>query len=176
MRLHRLVTIVTFLFLLFGADAALKAYVHNNIPEMGRSHPFFPFGGIAVFSDIAGIDFCIDHVKNKGAAWGLFAKWDSLLIYARLILVACLITYTLFFNAKKFRDVPFGLIIVGAIGNIVDYFMYGHVIDMFHFRFFGHSFAVFNVADSAIFLGVVSLLLISFSQERKLDKSADYEN
>jgi signal peptidase II len=58
------------------------------------------------------------------------------------------------------------LIATGAIGNILDYFIYGHVVDVFYFVFWGYSFPVFNVADSIIFCGIVVLFLQSFLERR----------
>jgi signal peptidase II len=51
--------------------------------------------------------------------------------------------------------------VTGAIGNGIDYLAYGHVIDFFHFCFWGYSFAIFNLADSYITLGVFALLFLS---------------
>ena len=46
------------------------------------------------------------------------------------------------------------LILAGAISNVIDTFVYGHVVDMIHFTFWGYDYAVFNLADSAVCLGV----------------------
>lgn len=50
------------------------------------------------------------------------------------------------------------LIMGGATGNLIDYFRFGYVIDMFHFTFWGYSFPVFNFADAAISIGALCLL------------------
>jgi signal peptidase II len=67
------------------------------------------------------------------------------------------------------------LIIAGGIGNILDYFIYGHVVDMFHFILWGYSFPVFNVADASIFMGIVSLLWMSWKNARRQDAIAEIE-
>jgi signal peptidase II len=55
-----------------------------------------------------------------------------------------------------------GLVIGGALGNVIDRILYGAVADFFHFYAFGHDWYVFNVADAAITVGVVVLLLDAF--------------
>ena len=51
------------------------------------------------------------------------------------------------------------LIICGGIGNLIDRVLYGYVIDYLSFTFFGYSFAVFNLADSLIVIGVILLAI-----------------
>lgn len=116
--------------------------------------------------DIAGIQFSLSHVINRGAAWGIFADFQHYLLYLRIILIVCLIVYLCFYNKNKLWEYPLALIISGALGNIIDYFIYGHVIDMFHFVFWGFDFAVFNLADCAISLGIAWILLISWQSKK----------
>ena len=52
-----------------------------------------------------------------------------------------------------------GLVVGGALGNVIDRFIYGAVADFFHFHAFGKSWYVFNVADAAIVMGVVAILI-----------------
>jgi signal peptidase II len=51
-----------------------------------------------------------------------------------------------------------GLVVGGAIGNLIDRLIYGAVADFFHFHAFGYDWYVFNVADAAITFGVIALL------------------
>jgi signal peptidase II len=63
------------------------------------------------------------------------------------------------------------LIMTGAFGNVFDCYYYGHVIDMFHFLFWGNSYGVFNFADLLIFLGALGLSLTLFIKEKgKVEK------
>jgi signal peptidase II len=145
-------------------DIGLKAYIHYNIPTIGGSHPG---GGINVFRDWYGIDFSIIHVINKGAAWGAFASLQNYLLYARMAIIGGLLTYLFFVKASAYRKFSLMLIATGALGNVIDYFVYGHVVDMFHFTFWGYSYPVFNIADSAIFIGILLLVCGSlFSKSR----------
>ncbi len=154
-----------FLFLIAAgvliADAWLKAYVHLNIFPMSISFPVYPYGGIGVFRDWHGIDFSIIHVMNKGAAWGTFSSLQDVLLCVRIAIIGGLLSYLFFVKATEYRKRCLTLVTAGAIGNVIDYFVYGHVVDMFYFKLFGYSYPVFNIADSAIFIGIVFLLLES---------------
>jgi signal peptidase II len=60
-----------------------------------------------------------------------------------------------------------GLIVGGAIGNVIDRVIYGAVADFFHFYAFGHDWYVFNVADAAITIGVIALIVDTFVHREK---------
>lgn len=138
-------------------DIASKNLTQFYFSPYGHASHIYPFGGISVFQFL-GIDFCIHHVTNHGAAWGIGSSWQNLLLIARIAVVASLGVY-LWFSKKAFsKRYGLALIVAGGLGNIIDYFIYGHVIDMFHFIFWGYSYPVFNVADTSIFFGIVSLL------------------
>lgn len=111
----------------------------------------YPFGGIPIFA-LGGITCSLNYIVNSGAAWGLFAGHAGLLFMLRLGIIV-----GLFFFAP--RKAPLYLILTGAVGNAIDYCLYGHVIDFIHFTFWGYSFPIFNVADSCITLGILSLFL-----------------
>jgi signal peptidase II len=125
----------------------------------------YPYGGIPVFSDFLGIQFSLNHAVNKGAAWGVFADYASALLIARLFLIAILVFY---FWKQPSVKIPLILIIAGALGNIVDAFTYGHVVDMFHFVFWGYDYPIFNIADSAICLGIGLYFLQSPLDPKKI--------
>lgn len=146
---------------LFAVDFFTKSYVHNNLPLIYYAERVYPYGGIPVFQNFFGVNFSITHAMNKGAAWGMFAGYQHLLVYFRMAVIGGLLINFLFFNKVRFRDFPLMLIIVGALGNVVDYFVYGQVVDMFYFTFGSYSYPIFNVADSAIFCGVAALVLKS---------------
>ena len=114
---------------------------------------------IVVFQDLFGIDLNITHAVNSGAAWGMFASFPQALVVLRFVLIAALLGYLLFFNTQPSWRVPLVLIISGAIGNVIDYFLYGYVVDMIHVSFWGYNYPVFNVADSTIFVGAVWIVL-----------------
>ncbi len=146
----------------FLADQISKYFTQQMIPLMGG---YYPYRGIPVFQDFFGIEFSIVHATNRGAAWGMFAEYQDWLMGLRIILIAALILYLLFFHRRGSYTIPLTLITVGAFCNIIDYFLYGHVIDMFHFVLWGYDFPVFNIADSAICIGVFWLFIVSWNTE-----------
>ena len=154
--------------LILGVDIASKAYVYAHIPYLGLASLYFPYGGIGVFQGaLGGIDFSINHVHNTGAAWGAFSSFQNLLMVLRIAVIVFLIVYFFGFNKVKARAIPLLLVIMGAIGNVIDYFVYGYVVDFFFFSFWGYSYPLFNVADSAIFCGVALLIIHSFWEKKK---------
>lgn len=141
---------------IFLLDALSKMYVHHFVVPM--SYSCFPYGGIGVF-DKLGIEFVITHVINKGAMWGFFSDYQLLLVVFRITIMAALMYYLCFKQMSNYRKVCLVAILAGAIGNVFDSIVYGHVIDMFCFIFWRHVYPVFNIADVAIFCGILMLLL-----------------
>jgi signal peptidase II len=156
---------------MFSLDFGLKLYTHRHIAPMCFSSPLFPYGGIAVFRDWFGIDFSLNYAMNKGAAWGVFAQFQHLLLWVRFLVVLVLMIYLCVTKGSSVRKGALACIVTGAIGNIADFFLYGHVVDMFHFCFWGYSFPIFNVADAVIFCGVALLFLRSFLEKDRKSSS-----
>lgn len=153
-------------------DIASKYATNAYLPLMQHNWQMYPYGGIGVFKDFFGIEFSISHQINRGAAWGVLAHYQLPLLYIRIFLIACLFVYAVFFNKHSSWNIPLALIIAGAVGNVIDYFIYGHVVDMLHFVLWGYDFPVFNIADSAIFLGISSLIILSSVQKKSSTKPA----
>ena len=158
-RVIKLICIVLFVIFI---DFVSKDLTRNFIPLMNYSSPFFPFGGIPVFQDWHGIDFSINYVVNRGGAWGIFANQHSVLLVVRIIAISLMTIYVFFFHLFSIKAVPMIFIIGGAVGNVIDCFLYGQVIDMFYFVFWGYSYPVFNLADSFIFIGVFTMVFQVF--------------
>ncbi len=161
--------IVIFLcsIVLLSLDFISKEYTFQNIPPMYWSSSVYPYGGIPVFQNFCGIDFSLNYVMNKGAAWGVFSSFQSYLLYARFLIIGALLAYTCFARLSFGRKLCLFLILTGAVGNVVDYFLYGHVVDLFHFRFWNYDFPVFNVADSVIFCAVTALMCLNLFEKHK---------
>jgi len=100
----------------------------------------------------------------------MFSEVQGFLLVLRIVMIAGLLAYLFFFNKNRGWELPLVLISVGALGNVMDTFIYGHVVDMFHFVLWGYDFPVFNVADTSITLGVAWLFLSSLSQPQKVQK------
>ncbi len=93
-------------------------------------------------------------VKNTGAAFGLFKYQTAAFIFISLIAIA----FTVFYLVKKkvIFYLPFALILGGAAGNLIDRLRLGYVVDFIDL----HFWPVFNIADSCITIGAISLFVI----------------
>ncbi len=147
---------------ILAVDFISKGMINFYFQPSELSSIVFPFGGVSIFQNLLGIDFCIHHVTNRGAAWGIGSGLQDLLLVVRIAVVVGLIAYMRLSPKVREYRYPLIMIIAGGLGNIFDYFIYGHVIDMFHLVFWGYSYPVFNIADASIFLGIVWLLFHSF--------------
>ena len=108
-------------------------------------------------------------VQNKGISFGLFSRYEVGWLISILTIG---IVVVLFIWMRKLERailaLPFSLIIGGAIGNLIDRLNRGFVVDFIDFHFFGWHWPAFNIADSAITVGVIFLLIASFSNNFKL--------
>ncbi|MCF3931887.1 signal peptidase II [Acuticoccus sp. M5D2P5] len=102
-------------------------------------------------------------VWNRGISYGLLqseglGRW--LLVAFTAVAVVALSVW-LWRTQRPLVQIAVGLIIGGAIGNLIDRVAYGAVVDFVHLYYAGFSWYVFNVADAAIVVGVVVLLIDS---------------
>lgn len=148
------------------ADQVIKGLVYIYLPVIDSSLYWYPYGGIGIFHHWGGIEFSINHMTNTGAAWGVLGSYQLPLVLVRIGLILGMVIYLFYFNNHFSWQLPLLLIIAGAIGNVFDFFIYGHVVDMFHFIFWGFDFPVFNLADSAISLGIIALFFLSWFEAK----------
>ncbi len=170
---RRLFTLFVLSLTLLGLDVGTKYLVDDYIPLMRMSRFSYPYGGIGICADFFGIECAITHATNTGAVAGAFSAYQVPLLIVRIIFISGLLFYLLLINQNRLKTLPLLLIIVGAIGNVVDFFIYGHVVDMVKFTFFGWHYPVFNVADSLIFIGIFWLVALSLFQRRPEKKEKD---
>ena len=112
-------------------------------------------------------------VSNEGISFGMFETHPEILIVIALVIVAVLV-YWLAKAHHAMVAVALGLIIGGALGNVIDRLRYGAVIDFLDFYWGTWHWPAFNVADSLIFVGVVYLVAESlFSRRTSPDKVKD---
>jgi signal peptidase II len=110
-------------------------------------------------------------VYNKGAAFSMFADapgWQTPLLIAFALTAAAIVGYLIVRNPhKRLLCLGLALILSGAIGNVVDRLRFGHVVDFLDFHAAGWHWPAFNVADSAITVGAVLLILEGFVHHEK---------
>lgn len=109
--------------------------------------------------------FDLTHVRNTGAAFGMlnnmeFAYKPAVMIGVALIALGAVASYALTLPATQ-RVARYGLALIlgGAAGNLIDRAIMGYVVDFVDVYWRGVHFWAFNVADSAITVGVVLMLL-----------------
>jgi|SRR5690625_3009702 len=115
--------------------------------------------------------FSITSHRNKGAAWGIL-QGQMIFFYIITVIVIIGIIYMMqkYSQQSKLLAVALGLILGGAIGNFIDRLFRKEVVDFLDFIFFTYDFPIFNVADSALTVGVFFFLLATIMDERKAKK------
>lgn len=126
---------------------------------------------------VIGEFFYIASHRNRGAAFGILQDQRWFFIVVTLIVVAVLIVYLYKMSKEKqhLLCIALSFLLAGALGNFIDRVRTGEVVDFllfrFQFNFFGKAidyyFATFNVADTAITLGVIVVMLDLLLQWRK---------
>ena len=117
--------------------------------------------------------FNLIHAQNTGAAWSIGANSSGavrVIFLLFLPVVACFWLLHLIWTTRRGSFLPclsYSLILAGAIGNLIDRFSLGYVVDFFDFYINHSHFPTFNVADSSISVAVGLLLLSSFKDYRK---------
>jgi len=134
------------LAVLFGVlivDQTSKAVVRGALA---------PSESLALVSDV----FHLTHVRNAGAAFGLMPGQRELFVMTSTIVIGAIAVYWLWQRPKaRWLVRALGLVAGGAMGNLIDRVSLGRVTDFLDFRWF----PVFNLADSAIVIGVGLLVL-----------------
>jgi signal peptidase II len=131
----------------------------TKLAVMARLEPYQDVVPLAGFINLV-------HVHNSGAAFSLFADqpgWQKGFFMVVGLVASVLILHLL----RRTRGRPLfclalALILGGAVGNLIDRALYGHVIDFLDFHVAGWHWPAFNVADSGITVGAVLLVWDSF--------------
>lgn len=130
-------------------DRASKAWVNSHIPLNGRLE-LVP-GWVH-----------LQHVQNHGAAWSVLSGQRALLVGFTLVVIVMLaLSAREVARQGAFAATAFGLIVGGALGNFIDRAFQGSVTDFFDLDTpvaWLQTFPVFNIADSALTVGVALLL------------------
>jgi len=147
-------------FLLFGMDRLSKNLVVSHLP-LYESIPIVP--------DF----FHLTHVANTGALFGLMAgmaaPFRGIVFITIPVLAIVLILIFQYRSAECELPLQIGLSLIlgGAMGNLYDRIVYGHVVDFLDFSLAGHHWPAFNLADSSICLGVFTLILDLLRHDRR---------
>ncbi len=145
--------------------AALIALAADQVSKSVVIHIFDIGDSLPLWVDV----FHLTYVTNTGAAFSIFKgefwlRWLSLLVSLGLMALA-------WFGPRlnRWEQAGYGFILGGAIGNGIDRFATGAVIDFLDFRLV--NFPVFNLADVSINIGVACLLIAAFWHPRRVDRS-----
>jgi signal peptidase II len=117
--------------------------------------------------------FNLTHVRNPGGAFGIFGGGkgglgSSLFVVVSLLAIGVLVVLLLRVKeGEKAYSLAYSLILSGAIGNLIDRIQYGEVIDFLDFHLFTVHWPAFNIADSAICIGIGLMAFELLVQDRK---------
>src|SRR3954471_6370024 len=117
--------------------------------------------------EVIGNVLYITSHRNRGAAWGIL-QGQMWLFYVITIVVIVGIIFYLHKAArgKILLGVSLALMLGGAIGNFIDRVLRKEVVDFIHAYIFNYNFPVFNIADSALVIGVILLMIQMLLDER----------
>jgi len=141
------------------ADQLSKLLVRMNM-QMYESIP--------LLEKIFGDTFMLTHVNNTGAAFSIGFSSDlvnRIFFISTTVLALIFILYLLYQSIHRIQVLAFGLVMGGAVGNLIDRVFYGGVTDFINVDFpdfIMQRFPVFNIADSAIFIAVCLLIIDMF--------------
>ena len=144
--------------LVLGLDQATKLWILHNI-EPYSYHP-------PAMTVIDGFLYIV-HIYNEGAAWGMFSGYGAWLAGLGFVALGCLFFFRETFGLRqKSMQIIFGMLIGGILGNLIDRILYSHVIDFIDVHLPGYRWPAFNIADSAISIGVCLYVFFSFKHEK----------
>jgi len=116
--------------------------------------------------------FNITHVRNKGAAFGILSTlpefWRSAFFITVTLIAVAAISALIVKTHERLPLYAFSLIAGGAVGNVVDRIRYGEVVDFIQWYVKSFYWPSFNVADSAISIGVVLLAFEMLSGKHQI--------
>ena len=99
--------------------------------------------------------FDLTYVRNTGAAWGILGGQNAYLTIISIVMLAAILIFRRSFLSDTWEHrIALGLMVGGILGNLMDRMRLGWVTDFLDFHWRGYHFPSFNVADSAICIGV----------------------
>ncbi|MET0103879.1 MAG: signal peptidase II [Sedimenticola sp.] len=142
--------------IVIGLDQVSKQLVESSL-MLYEAVPVMPF-------------FNLTLAYNEGAAFSFLSDqggWQRWFFSGLALLVSIILVIWISRLQQRERliAIALSLIVGGAIGNLIDRVLYGHVIDFLDLYYGQWHWPAFNIADSAIFVGVVLMLLDAFRGE-----------
>ena len=144
-------------------DQATKVYVDKN---------FFRHESVTIIENF----FHFTYVRNQGAAFGILADSSFRLPFFITVSVVAVIGILWYYSTLQPRQnllrYALALVLSGAIGNLIDRIRLGEVIDFIDVHWYQYHYPAFNIADSAITIGVGLLLIDLWREEMKRKREA----
>lgn len=103
--------------------------------------------------------FYITVAHNTGGAWSIFSDHSYLFIIASIIAIVLLIKFMFGFKNNFRNNIAFASLFGGIFSNLADRIFLGYVRDFLDFKLFGYDYPIFNIADVAIVVGVILLIV-----------------
>ena len=150
--------IILISILTLGIDIISKQLVLNTMIE----HQSIP---------IINNFFSITFAKNTGVAFSFLEGKVPLIIIMTSIIIVLILKYIKTTNPNKYESFCYGLILGGALGNLIDRIIYGYVIDFLDFNIFGYPYPIFTLADTAIVIGIATLIILSLIESRNQNET-----
>lgn len=103
--------------------------------------------------------FYLSYVQNEGSAWNILYVSQWFFIILSLLAIYTIIRYFLLdVNITKIEAFAYASILGGIIGNLIDRFIHGYIIDYIDILIGSYHYPIFNLADSFIVIGVVIII------------------
>lgn len=115
--------------------------------------------------------FAITVVHNTGGAWSILNNYSYLFIIFSGLALILLIKLMFNFKNNLRNNIAFAFVISGIMSNLADRMFLGYVRDFLDFKILGYDYPIFNIADIAIVLGVILLVVAIFKGEDKREEN-----
>lgn len=159
MKSYRLIPMTLIGLFILGLDQFTK-YLVVRFMEEGESIP------------VLGKYLELTSHRNSGAAWGMFQD-QMIFFYVVTVVVVAILVYVYIKEAKGnfLLQLAIVMLMAGSLGNFIDRILFQEVVDFIDVLIVFYDFPIFNVADSALTIGVI-LMLLEFFFTGKGDKDA----
>jgi signal peptidase II len=143
--MKRIFSVALIILTIIALDQVTKYLIVNALS---------PYDSLEVFPFLH-----IVNVRNTGAAFGSFKSLGS--SFFIIVAVAAIIFIVYLLMKRAYNTFGLSLILGGAVGNLIDRVLYGQVVDFVDFSIGSYHWPAFNVADSALTVGIILILMTS---------------